>query len=175
MSLDLIGKKNSPSMEPASSGASPSAFLDIKSLDIARELTMEEFELYCAVEPRELLGQAWQKENKRELAPNLTRLIERFNRIGFWVSTEVLTKQDLKIRVKCIKKFIKIAHRCYECNNFNGIMQILSGLNNSAVKRLKVESATRSLYKLGVGRMSEPFLLVGHLGSPRRANSQEDG
>jgi hypothetical protein len=146
MSLDLIGKKGShasgldgsQAAAPAGAAAVPTSLLDLKSEDIARELTMDEFELYCGVEPREFLGQAWQKERKAELAPNLTRLIERFNKIGYWVATEVLTKHDVKVRVKYIKKFIKIAFRCYECNNFNAIMQILSGLNNSSVKRLKV-------------------------------------
>lgn len=139
MSLDLIGKKNSPATEQASiRGPLSPSFLEIKSIDIARELTMDEFELYCVVEPREFLGQAWQKDNKMEIAPNLTRLIENFNKIGYWVATEVLTKQDIKVRLKYIKKFIKIAYKCYECNNFNGVMQILSGLNNSSVKRLKV-------------------------------------
>ncbi|ELR19622.1 RasGEF domain containing protein [Acanthamoeba castellanii str. Neff] len=145
MSLDLIGKKGShasgldgsQAAAPAGAAAAPTSLLDLKSEDIARELTMDEFELYCGVEPREFLGQAWQKERKAELAPNLTRLIERFNKIGYWVATEVLTKHDVKVRVKYIKKFIKIAFRCYECNNFNAIMQILSGLNNSSVKRLK--------------------------------------
>jgi hypothetical protein len=115
---------------------------------------MEEFEMYCCVEPREFLGQAWQKEQKAELAPNLTQLIERFNKIGYWVATEILTKHDLKTRVKYIRKFIKIAFKCYECNNFNAIMQILSGLNNSSVKRLRDtwealgERATRKMEEL---------------------------
>lgn len=145
MSLDLIGKMNSPTVESAVPRAAPNpTFLDLKSIDLARELTMEEFELYCSVEPRELVAQAWQKDNKMEIAPNLTRLIERFNKIGYWVATEILTKHDLKMRVKYIKKFIKIAYKCYECNNFNGVMQILSGLNNSSVKRLKVLSLSIS-------------------------------
>ncbi len=90
------------------------------------------------MESREFLGQGWQKKDKHEVSPNLTLLIERFNKIGYWVATEVLSVTDHRLRVRVLKKFIKVAHRLHNFNNYNGLMQILSGLNNSSVKRLKV-------------------------------------
>ncbi len=105
-----------------------------------RELTREEYRLFCSVESREFLGQGWQKKEKHELSPNLTLMIERFNRIGYWVATEVLSVTEHRLRVRVLHKFIKVAHRLYTFNNYNGLMQILSGLNNSSVKRLKVNA-----------------------------------
>jgi len=137
VSLEVISKKGSSLLSYETTKGPKGSLLELKSVDVARQLTIEEFEMYCCVEPRELIGQAWQREDKSEKAPNLVALIERFNKIAYWVATEILTKHELKTKVKYIQKFIKIAVMCYECNNFNSVMQILSGLNNSAVKRLK--------------------------------------
>jgi len=104
---------------------------------MARELTMQEWEIFKSIEAREFLSQSWQKENKQLTAPNIVRMIDRFNRISFWVATEILTK-DRKTQVRTIKKFIKTAYICYHMGNFNSMMEILSGLNNISVSRLKV-------------------------------------
>jgi len=111
-------------------------FLDFSSTSMARELTMQEWEIFKSIEAREFLSQSWQKENKQLTAPNIVRMIDRFNRISFWVATEILTK-DRKTQVRTIKKFIKTAYICYHMGNFNSMMEILSGLNNISVSRLK--------------------------------------
>ena len=36
-----------------------------------------------------------------------------------------------------LSKFIILAHRLFELNNFNGVMEILAGINSSPVRRLK--------------------------------------
>lgn len=41
------------------------------------------------------------------------------------------------MRVALLHRFIDIAHACSALNNFNGSMEILSGLESSAVHRLK--------------------------------------
>ncbi len=112
--------------------------LDFSTASLARELTMQEWEIFKRIAPREFLNQAWQRENKAIIAPNIIRMIGRFNQISYWVATEVLTKQDRKTQVKIIKKFIKTAYICYHLGNFNSMMEILSGLNNISISRLKV-------------------------------------
>lgn len=111
--------------------------LDFSTASLARELTMQEWEIFKRIAPREFLNQAWQRENKAIIAPNIIRMIGRFNQISYWVATEVLTKQDRKTQVKIIKKFIKTAYICYHLGNFNSMMEILSGLNNISISRLK--------------------------------------
>jgi hypothetical protein len=48
---------------------------------IARELTLIEFGLFYNIRPRELLNQAWQREDKEKKAPNISLLIARFNEV----------------------------------------------------------------------------------------------
>jgi hypothetical protein len=86
-----------------------------------------------------------------------------------WVTSQVVNKVKLTDRVNAIKKFITLgkvlsvlveptqwAHLIYcflfmseqklaECNNFNGVMQIMSGLHSSPVSRLKKSWEVHSL------------------------------
>jgi len=77
------------------------------------------------------------QKNKAELAPNITKLIAWFNQVSGWVVSEILDKEDLKERALILNRFIFIADKCRELNNYNGMMEILSALNNSTVHRLK--------------------------------------
>jgi len=64
-------------------------------------------------------------------------MISRFNSISFWVAKMILTEEKLKQRVKIVIKVIKIAHTLFRLGSFNSLLAVLSGLNHSAVYRLK--------------------------------------
>lgn len=55
------------------------------SVEIARQLTLIEFDIFEKIQPRECLKQAWNKENRQEKAPNIYAMIERTNRVVNWV------------------------------------------------------------------------------------------
>ena len=57
--------------------------------------------------------------------------------MSFWVATEVCTQPEIKNRVKTLEKLVKIAYKCFEINNFNSALAIVSGLNVVSVGRLK--------------------------------------
>jgi hypothetical protein len=44
-----------------------------------------------------------------QLAPNLTAMIERFNKVSYWVATEIVFQPDLKKRIEVIKRWIVVA------------------------------------------------------------------
>ncbi|EFA85873.1 Ras guanine nucleotide exchange factor [Heterostelium album PN500] len=120
-------------------------FIDLDTTEIARQLTLIESELYRKIESKECLGQSWNKQNKDELAPNIVAFIRRFNAVSNWVATEIVRTEKLKERVSVVKRFIIIAQKCRDIGNFNGCMEILSGLQNASVYRLsktweKIES-----------------------------------
>jgi len=64
-------------------------------------------------------------------------MVERFNSVSYWVTTEIVMQTDLKKRVLLIKKFITIAEFMKEISNFNGLMEIIGGLNSMPVQRLR--------------------------------------
>jgi hypothetical protein len=61
--------------------------------------------LMHAVGPREFLNQGWQKNADLNLAPNITAIIDRFNQVSYWTTTEVLTKDTPQLMAKTIKRY----------------------------------------------------------------------
>ncbi|KAL9647807.1 hypothetical protein ABK040_001333 [Willaertia magna] len=107
------------------------------SAEIARQMTLIEYSMFKSIRPKECLNQSWNKESREKKAFNIFQMINWFNKVSRWVATEVLKEPDLKKRIDIITKMIQIAKECRELNNFNAIFEIISGLQNSAVHRLK--------------------------------------
>ncbi len=53
------------------------------------------------------------------------------------MSTEILMKDSAELMCRTIKQFVKLAKRLLALHNYNGLMEVISGLNNSSVQRLK--------------------------------------
>lgn len=106
-------------------------------MSIAVELTRTEARLFQMITAREFLDQAWQREDKILLSPNLTRIIERFNQVSYWVATCILTQSSIEKQALIISKFIRLALDLFKLHNYNGVAEITSALHNSAVQRLR--------------------------------------
>eukprot|EP01099_Mayorella_cantabrigiensis_P002786 TRINITY_DN2238_c0_g1_i1.p1 TRINITY_DN2238_c0_g1~~TRINITY_DN2238_c0_g1_i1.p1 ORF type:complete len:767 (-),score=215.63 TRINITY_DN2238_c0_g1_i1:41-2341(-) len=130
----------------------PLTFDDLDATELARQLTLLEHRLYKAIQPKELLHQAWSKKDKETRSPNVLSMIRMFNKISNWVCSEIVGTSDLPSRATKLGKFIQIAKECYQFNNFNGTLEIVAALGNSAVFRLKKtweeESVKKSLEDL---------------------------
>eukprot|EP00026_Physarum_polycephalum_P003905 Phypoly_transcript_03922.p1 GENE.Phypoly_transcript_03922~~Phypoly_transcript_03922.p1 ORF type:complete len:658 (+),score=80.30 Phypoly_transcript_03922:101-2074(+) len=113
------------------------SFLDLHPVEIARQLTLIEFSIFEKITPQELSHQAWNKKNAKELAPNVTALIDRCNEVAYWVATEIVMTPNQKQRISVLAKFIDIAEICYEIRNWNTLMELMVGLNLGCVTRLK--------------------------------------
>jgi hypothetical protein len=109
---------------------------DFTATQLAHQMTLDEFRIFARIDPvRELGLKTWEK--RPECAPNIIALIERINDISWWTATEVIMKPTLKLRVDVVVKMIDVAQLLFELNNFNGLMEVTSGLNLSVVSRLK--------------------------------------
>lgn len=86
---------------------------------------------------KELLGGAWTKSDSEIRAPAVVALTARFNYVSSWVASEILQRKDTKERKDIISMFINVASRARVIGSFNTTMEILAGLNNGAVQRLK--------------------------------------
>jgi len=112
-------------------------FLQIDPLEIARQLSMIEQKIYRSINPSELLNMAWQKKDKEIISPNIVALTKIFNKISNWVYAEILMQEDSVMRVNTLKNFILIADHARKLNNFNSMMEIIAGIGNSSIHRLK--------------------------------------
>lgn len=113
------------------------SFLELHPLEVARQLTLIEFKIFEKINTSELSHQVWNKKNAKEIAPNVTALIERCNEIAYWVATEIVMTPNMKQRVSVLTRFIAIAEICYEFRNWNTLMELMVGLNLGCITRLK--------------------------------------
>ncbi|EFC43246.1 hypothetical protein NAEGRDRAFT_50007 [Naegleria gruberi] len=111
--------------------------LEWPSAEIARQITLIEYNMFKSIRPKECLNQSWNKESREEKAYNIFQMITWFNRVSRWVATKILSEPSLKERKTILTKMIQIAEECRKLNNFNAVFEIVSGLQNSAVHRLK--------------------------------------
>ena len=127
-----------PPKKASTASARAPSLLDYDPTEVARQLSLIESHLFQQISPKECLGQAWNKKNKEERAPNIVELTKRFNQVSNWVATEILREEKLAARAKVLKRFIKVAAACREINSFNAVQEIVAALNSASVYRLKL-------------------------------------
>eukprot|EP01130_Rhizamoeba_saxonica_P018825 TRINITY_DN9567_c0_g1_i1.p1 TRINITY_DN9567_c0_g1~~TRINITY_DN9567_c0_g1_i1.p1 ORF type:complete len:524 (+),score=93.20 TRINITY_DN9567_c0_g1_i1:356-1927(+) len=104
---------------------------EVSALELARQLTQIESVLWRNIKP-------WDCISKNNFSGNSVVLFKNhFNRISHWVATEICKVFDKKERASVVDKFIDIAMYCNQFHNYNGVMEILGGLTNPAVFRMK--------------------------------------
>ncbi|KAF8237166.1 ras GEF [Tricholoma matsutake] len=108
---------------------------DIEPVELARQLTIMESNLYQKIRPLECLQRA--REQKTESMDNIAFVIQTSNRIADWVAESVLNKEDSRKRANIVKHLIGVADRCRTMNNFSTMIAITSGLNTPPIRRLK--------------------------------------
>ncbi|KAF8771177.1 Rap guanine nucleotide exchange factor 2 like protein [Argiope bruennichi] len=111
-------------------------FLQLNSVEVATQLTLEDFSTFRQIEPTEYIDDLFEVNSKYG-TPQLSKFAELVNREMFWVVTEVCAEHQLIRRMRIVKQFIKVARQCKVCKNFNSMFAILSGLGHGAVSRLR--------------------------------------
>ncbi len=114
--------------------------LDFDPLELARQLTILDSKLYCAIQPEELLGSRYTKETKAAGVSqdvHVKSMSSMSTRITGWISECILGEADARKRTQLLKFFIKLGDRCEQLNNFHTLMAIQCALNSSTIARLK--------------------------------------
>jgi len=68
--------------------------------------------LFKTIQPDSFAIYLWGKKDPKlqeEMTRNLNKFIDRFNKVGFWVATEICQVTNLKDRVVVMERFIQIA------------------------------------------------------------------
>eukprot|EP01125_Pyxidicula_operculata_P003703 TRINITY_DN1494_c2_g1_i3.p1 TRINITY_DN1494_c2_g1~~TRINITY_DN1494_c2_g1_i3.p1 ORF type:complete len:1149 (-),score=288.00 TRINITY_DN1494_c2_g1_i3:222-3668(-) len=103
---------------------------------IAEQMTYIELEIFRRIDSFELVGLRWTKANYKVLTQNVQFLIDRVDRLSYWVATFILFHHRFKDRAKAIMKMINIARCLFELNNFNSFMGVILGLGMVSISRL---------------------------------------
>ncbi|KAI6166678.1 ras GEF [Pisolithus thermaeus] len=112
--------------------------LDIEPLELARQLTITESQLYQKIRPSECMQRSHQsRQGRTDPRDGVANFIRRSNKIAHWVAFSILSKDEARRRASVIKQFILVADRCRVLQNFSTMGAIVSGLNSAPIHRLK--------------------------------------
>uniref|UniRef100_H2MLQ4 Rap guanine nucleotide exchange factor 3 n=1 Tax=Oryzias latipes TaxID=8090 RepID=H2MLQ4_ORYLA len=129
----------------------------IGSKDMAAELTNFDWELFTAVHEVELVYYIFGRNKfPGAITANLERFVRHFNKLQYWVVTELCLCEDLMKRALLLKKFIKIASVLKEQKNLNSFFAVMFGLSNSAVQR--EYQIWNVAYRLAVAKLNPPYI-----------------
>lgn len=113
--------------------------LEITDDDWANEITKIDWVLFSSVRVRDLLRDvslSQSKKGKFKSLVNVTRAINHFNHLASWVTNLVLYRDKAKHRAMMLEKFMRIARKLREKNNYNGFAAVMAGLQSTAISRL---------------------------------------
>ncbi|KAG1678235.1 Ras guanyl-releasing protein 3 [Nymphon striatum] len=106
----------------------------------------------------------------------LERSIALFNGLSQWVQCMVLSKNSPHQRAEVVVKFVNIAKRLRDLQNFNSLMAVIGGLSHSAIARLTrtmmcVPAETQRTLK----EMTELLSSTANFSNYRKALSESKG
>ncbi|GJN74236.1 hypothetical protein PLICBS_008327 [Purpureocillium lilacinum] len=120
-------------------------FMDMSDDGIADELTRIDWIMFSSIRIRDFVRHvslsSAQKEKCKSLR-NVNRMINHFNHIAKWVANMILLRDKAKHRAQMLAKFMNIAVKLRQMNNYNGLAAVLAGINGTAIHRL---AQTRAL------------------------------
>lgn len=110
---------------------------DFHPKELARQISLIEYDLYRSIKPYELLEANWTKKDKDKKSPNVLKMINFSNHIINWLQYEVLIQENCRARALVINRLLFVAKYLKEMNNLNGAMEVFSALRSSSIFRLK--------------------------------------
>uniref|UniRef100_A0A8C7QE54 Ras-specific guanine nucleotide-releasing factor 2 n=1 Tax=Oncorhynchus mykiss TaxID=8022 RepID=A0A8C7QE54_ONCMY len=112
-------------------------FESLSAMELAEQITLLDHIVFRSIPYEEFLGQGWMKVDKSERTPYIMKTSQHFNDMSNLVASQIMTHTDVGSRANSIEKWVAVADICRCLNNYNGVLEITSALNRSAIYRLK--------------------------------------
>ena len=132
----IISKSQLAALRNWKHGGNNISILDFDPLELARQFTIKESQIFCSILPEELLATEWMK-NSGSRAVNVRAMSRLSTDLANLVADCILQLDDTKQRAKVIKRWVKIASKCLDLANYDSLMAIICSLNSSTILRLK--------------------------------------
>lgn len=117
-------------------GGSAPIIMDFDPLEMARQITIRQMNIFCSIMPEELLGSQWMKKGGLH-SPNVKAMTALSTDLSNLVADTILQYPEVKKRASVIKQWIKVARQCFELHNYDALMAIICSLNSSTITRLR--------------------------------------
>ncbi|XP_008421494.1 ras-specific guanine nucleotide-releasing factor 2 isoform X5 [Poecilia reticulata] len=112
-------------------------FESLSAMEMAEQITLLDHIVFRSIPYEEFLGQGWMKVDKTERTPYIMKTSQHFNDMSNLVASQIMAHSDVGSRAGSIEKWLAVADICRCLNNYNGVLEITSALNRSAIYRLK--------------------------------------
>ena len=109
---------------------------DFTDEEIARNLTLISYKMMSSIDVKELWSCNFSKEDKMTKAPNIMKLIERFDKLMLFIIEDICSYETNKARAKIITKWANIAKKCKDFHNYNDLLIINQCFNHYLLKKL---------------------------------------
>uniref|UniRef100_A0A8C4F8Q3 RAS guanyl releasing protein 3 (calcium and DAG-regulated) n=1 Tax=Dicentrarchus labrax TaxID=13489 RepID=A0A8C4F8Q3_DICLA len=119
----------------AKKGKASLLFDHLESMELAEHLTFLEFKSIRRISFTDY--QSYVMHSCLVDNPTLERSIALFNGVSQWVQLMVLSKLTPQTRAEVITKYIHVAQKLLQLQNFNTLMAVVGGLSHSSISRLK--------------------------------------
>uniref|UniRef100_A0A8C8AP99 Ras protein specific guanine nucleotide releasing factor 2 n=1 Tax=Otus sunia TaxID=257818 RepID=A0A8C8AP99_9STRI len=115
----------------------PECFETLSAMELAEQITLLDHVVFRSIPYEEFLGQGWMKVDKNERTPYIMKTSQHFNDMSNLVASQIMNYADVSSRANSIEKWVAVADICRCMHNYNGVLEITSALNRSAIYRLK--------------------------------------
>ncbi|XP_038327293.1 ras-specific guanine nucleotide-releasing factor 2 isoform X8 [Canis lupus familiaris] len=112
-------------------------FETLSAMELAEQITLLDHIIFRSIPYEEFLGQGWMKLDKNERTPYIMKTSQHFNDMSNLVASQIMNYADVSSRANAIEKWVAVADICRCLHNYNGVLEITSALNRSAIYRLK--------------------------------------
>ncbi|KAB0388299.1 hypothetical protein FD755_003255 [Muntiacus reevesi] len=112
-------------------------FETLSAMELAEQITLLDHIVFRSIPYEEFLGQGWMKLDKNERTPYVMKTSQHFNDMSNLVASQIMNYADVTSRANTIEKWVAVADICRCLHNYNGVLEITSALNRSAIYRLK--------------------------------------
>lgn len=113
-------------------------FMEIPVELLAREITRIDWTMYSSIRVRDFVRHVTLSEHRRRSRKNdnISLMVRQFNHLALFVSGMILLRDKPKHRARALEKFMSLAWKVRQLNNYNSLGAIVAGINGHEIARL---------------------------------------